>query len=214
MKTPPIPTTLEFDEAGFALVPPGLHATIETSLERSAPPDPDSFPLPTGYTLVQPDPVSLDDFKRLFRAIGDPWIWFGRLTHSDEEILSILTAPTTTLRYLFAPDDLSPVGLFEAQQQGNDTLEVTYFGLVPRATGRKLGPSLMEHGLAAAWHPQITCMWVHTCTFDHPAAVSFYRRQGFVPFRRRVEIAQDPRLTGLLPRHAAPHLPLADFSEP
>jgi GNAT superfamily N-acetyltransferase len=213
MFLPPVPTTLDLDEEGFALVPHGLHATIETSLERNSPPNPDSFPLPAGYTLVQPDPVDLSAFKRLFRTIGDPWLWFGRLTHSDEEILSILTAPTTTLRYLFATDG-APVGLFEAQQEGDDTLQVTYFGLVPHATGMKLGPALMEHGLAQAWHPKIKRMWVHTCTFDHPAALSFYRRQGFTPFQQRVEIGHDPRLTGLLPREAAPHIPLADFSNP
>jgi GNAT superfamily N-acetyltransferase len=208
-----IPQTLTLDEDGFTLVPPGLQAVIETSLERFTAPDPQTNPLPSGHRLLVPNPVDLDVFKGLFRTIGEPWLWYGRLQKSDEAIACILTAPTTTLRYLHDPSG-ALVGLFEAQQQGDDTLEVTYFGLVPAATGKKLGPALMEHGLAEAWHPGITRIWVHTCSFDSPVALSFYRRQGFKPFKQRVEIAHDPRLLGLLPRSAAPHIPLADFSEP
>ncbi|MEM6712711.1 MAG: GNAT family N-acetyltransferase [Pseudomonadota bacterium] len=213
-----IPSNLSLDSEGFAVVPAGCLATVETSLERTTPPKPESYPLPTGFKLVHPNPVDLEDFKSLFRAVGDPWLWFGRLTKSDEDILSILTTPMTTLRYLVHPSD-GLVGLFEAQQQqsetgNNDTLEVTYFGLVPEATGKGLGPSLMEHGLAEAWSPSITSIWLHTCTFDSPAALSFYRRQGFRAFKQRLEIGPDPRLTGTLPRHVAPHIPLGDFSDP
>ena len=213
MADPVPPAALTLDAQGFAVVPAGLHATIETSLERRTPPKPAAYPLPTGYTLVQPDPVDLSSFKQLFRAVGDPWLWHGRLVKSDGEILSILTAPTTTLRYLLDPDR-SPVGLFEGQLHDGDALEVSYFGFVPEAIGKGLGAPLMEHGVDAAWSPAIRRTWLHTCTFDHPAALSFYRRQGFRPFRQRIEVATDPRLTGLLPRHVAPHIPLADFSDP
>ena len=50
--------------------------------------------------------------------------------------------------------------------------------------------------------------WAHTCTLDHPSALSFYKRSGFRPFRRQVEIAEDPRLSGLAPMDAAAHVPL------
>lgn len=198
---------------GFADIPKGLQATIETTLERSTPPNPNDHPLPPGFAFVRPDLEDVDAFKQLYHAVGDPWLWFGRLTKSDEDIRSILTAPTTILRYLLDSAGL-PVGLFEAEQQGEDTLEVVYFGLIPEATGQKLGPAMMEHGVAEAWRPTITRTWLHTCTFDSPAALSFYRRQGFRPVHQRLEIGPDPRLTGGLPRHVAPHIPLADFSDP
>jgi GNAT superfamily N-acetyltransferase len=212
MTNPSLPSTLAL-ENGFAVVPACLLATIETSLERTTPPNTDAFPLPPGHAFVQPDPIDLDDFKRLYRAVGDPWLWFGRLQKSDEAIRSILTAPTTTLRYMLDPSGF-PIGLFEAELQGKETLEVTYFGLVPEATGKKLGPVLMEQGLAAAWTPQTKRTWLHTCTFDSPAALSFYQRQGFKPFRQRLELSPDPRLIGVLPRDLAPQIPLADFSDP
>ncbi|MBV6658766.1 MAG: GNAT family N-acetyltransferase [Devosiaceae bacterium] len=211
--TPPIPKTLTIDDEGFAVVPAGLQATIETSLERTTPPRPDLYPLPAGYKLVHPDPADLSVFKRLYHAVGDPWLWFGRLLKGDDYIRSVMTAPETTLRYLVDPSG-QEVGLVETQKQGMDTLEVTYFGLVPEATGKGLGPAMMEHGVAAAWSADIRRTWLHTCTFDSPFALTFYRRQGFVPYLQRIEIGTDPRLTGALPRTAAPHIPLADFSEP
>jgi hypothetical protein len=73
-----------------------------------------------------------------------PWATPGSgsvgLQKSDEVIRSILTAPTTTLRYLLDPSGL-PIGLFEAEQQETETLEVTYFGLIPEATGKSSVPS-------------------------------------------------------------------------
>jgi hypothetical protein len=48
---------------------------------------------------------------------------------------------------------------------------------------------------------------VHTCTLDHPAALGFYRRHGFTPYRRSLETFPDPRLLGLLPADAAPQVP-------
>jgi hypothetical protein len=32
---------------------------------------------------------------------------------------------------------------------------------------------------------------------DHPNALGFYIRSGFVPFRRQIEVAPDPRLDGI-----------------
>jgi hypothetical protein len=68
----------------------------------------------------------------------------------------------------------------------------------------------MAHALMRAWRAEVTRVWVHTCTLDHPSALGFYRASGFVPFARAVETFPDPRLSGHLPREAAPHVPLLD----
>ena len=65
----------------------------------------------------------------------------------------------------------------------------------------------MNAGLSIAWSRPIRRFWVHTCTLDHPAALAFYQRSGFRPFRRTIEIEDDPRTSGILPRTAAPHAP-------
>jgi hypothetical protein len=51
-------------------------------------------------------------------------------------------------------------------------------------------------------------VWLHTCTFDHPAAVRFYLKSGFKPFKFAIEVTDDPRLRGLLPESAGAHIAL------
>jgi hypothetical protein len=55
----------------------------------------------------------------------------------------------------------------------------------------------MNRALEKVWQRPISRFWVHTCTLDHPNALAFYMRSGFVPFRRQIEIAPDPRLQGV-----------------
>jgi len=66
----------------------------------------------------------------------------------------------------------------------------------------------MAQALALGWRKDVSRLWVHTCTLDHPSALGFYRAQGFVPFARAVETFADPRLAGILPPDAAPQIPL------
>jgi hypothetical protein len=51
-------------------------------------------------------------------------------------------------------------------------------------------------------------VWVHTCTLDHPGALGFYRKNGFIPFARAIETFADPRVAGILPATVAPHIPM------
>jgi hypothetical protein len=67
---------------------------------------------------------------------------------------------------------------------------------------------MMNRAIEIAWLRSIRRLWLHTCTLDHPGALAFYVRSGFVPFRRQIEVADDPRGTGLLPRTAAPRAPM------
>ena len=76
------------------------------------------------------------------------------------------------------------------------------------ARGRGLGRALMTRAIEEAWARPIARFWVHTCTLDSPAALGFYRRSGFTPVFQQIEIAPDPRLTGILPRNAASHIPV------
>jgi GNAT superfamily N-acetyltransferase len=68
----------------------------------------------------------------------------------------------------------------------------------------------MRHALTLAWSRPIKRLWLHTCSFDHPAALPFYQRAGFHPFRRQIEIADDPRLDGSAPRGVAKHVPVIE----
>ena len=87
------------------------------------------------------------------------------------------------------------------------------FGVVPEATGTGAARALMDAALAETMRPGIGRVWLHTCTFDHPAAVRFYRARGFRGYKFAIEVSDDPRLTGHLRRDAAPHVALIDPAE-
>jgi hypothetical protein len=48
----------------------------------------------------------------------------------------------------------------------------------------------MNRAIERAWSRPIRRFWAHTCTLDHPSALGFYKRSGFRPFRRQVEIVK------------------------
>jgi GNAT superfamily N-acetyltransferase len=86
--------------------------------------------------------------------------------------------------------------------------ELAFVGLVPDLAGQGHGRWLLAEALRLAWRDGISRVHVHTCTLDHPAALTAYRRAGFVPIKRAIETFPDPRLTGLLSLDCAPHWPL------
>jgi GNAT superfamily N-acetyltransferase len=87
--------------------------------------------------------------------------------------------------------------------------ELAFFGLVPEAISKGWGSALMNEALRRAWEKPIERLWVHTCHYDHPKALGFYKASGFKPFQNMIELHDDPRLSGHLPLTCAPHVPLA-----
>lgn len=187
-------------------VPLGHVATIVTSLEMHARPLPQPLP-PSELRLVrwsQPQPAR---YRALFRRIGEPWLWFTRLTMPDAQLAAILDDSGTEI---FAVEDRDgiEIGLLELNFRTRPECELAFFGLVPELARRGHGRWLMTHALNLAWRPGVDLVWVHTCTLDHPSALGFYRAQGFEAVERGIEVFPDPRLRGYLSENAAPHVPI------
>lgn len=187
-------------------VPDGQIATIVTSLhmlERPRPRPMAASPLRLDRWR-EPAP---DRYRTLFRRVGEPWLWFSRLVMDDAALTAIIHAPAVEI---YAVTDARGIelGMLELDFREAAMAEISFFGLVPELTGKGEGRWLMAQTLALAWRKGVDRVWVHTCTLDHPKALNFYRAQGFVPYARAVEIFADPRLAGLLPAEAAPHVPL------
>lgn len=192
---------------GFSPVPPGKVATIVTHLEMTARPAPAPVPELPSLVLDRVRAPDLAQYRQVFLDVGGrDWLWCSRLLLDDAALAAILNDDAVELFYL--RDGAAVVGLLELDFRETGACELAFLGLVPAWVGRGAGRYLMNIALTRAWTRPITRMHVHTCTLDHPGAVAFYRRAGFVPVRQEVEVFDDPRLGGILPPDAAPHIPV------
>ena len=182
---------------------PGQLANVVTCLEMNAPPPGITAP---GLELQRFAGADTDAFRALFTRIGHDWMWFSRLIMAEAQLRAILGDPAVESYALI--ENGAAVGLLELDFRTAGECELAFFGLVPEAIGSGLGRKLMNEAIARAWAQPVTRLWVHTCSFDHPAAFGFYQRSGFRPYATMVEVHDDPRLTGHLPESAAPHVPL------
>ena len=190
---------------GYTDLPPGKIAAVVTYLEMRTPPPP-LAPTTSECEVRRVLCPDLDWYRRLYRKVGEPWLWFSRLRMSDQELRSILHDPAVDVFALsFAGEDQ---GLLEFDRRHMPEIELTFFGVSPEIIGKGAGRALLAFALPLEWEHKPTRIWVHTCTSDHPSALAFYRKYGFVPYKRAIEISADPRLTGDVPRESAPHLPI------
>jgi GNAT superfamily N-acetyltransferase len=193
---------------GYSAVPKGKLANVVTCLEMVERPVPTAAPHIAGALLERMAAPDLKTYRKLFRLIGEDWMWVSRLVMSDEELLAIINDPLVEVYILLT--DGQAAGLLELDFREKNQCELAFFGVVKDAIGTGAGRYLMSQALSIAWAHPIQRLWVHTCHFDHPNALPFYRRSGFKPFAVMVEVTDDPRLTGVFPRTAAPHIPILE----
>ena len=192
----------------FSDVPAGKIAAVVTSLQMFAAPPLRFERRDLALTLDHVPRPDLAWFRELFRSVGENWIWFSRLAMTDGELAAIIHDPQVEVYVLRS--DGTEAGLLELDFRTPNECELSFFGVTQPFIGGGAGRFLMNRALERAWSRPIRRFWVHTCTFDHQDALAFYVRSGFHPFRIQVEICDDPRLTGLAPRDAAPHVPLIE----
>lgn len=189
---------------GYHDVAPGKLATVVTHLEMTAPAPLREVARPDGVTFA-PFPRDLMAYRALFRRIGQEWLWFGRLVDSESNVNTTLHDPKVALYTL--QKDGQPEALLELDFRVTGACELAYFGLTPALIGTGAGAYLMDRAISLAWSQAITRFHVHTCTLDSPQALAFYVRSGFTPYKRQVEIADDPRLIGIYEPGVAPGMP-------
>ncbi|WP_296574727.1 N-acetyltransferase [Phreatobacter sp.] len=194
-------TQLNLD--GYTELPAGKIAAVVTYLDmRARPAAPVAEPLPL-RPVARPD---LAWYRTFYADIGLDWLWTSRLLMDDAALGAILHHPGNAL--FVADGAAGEIGIVEIDRRNPEDVEIAFFGLMPGATGQGLGPRMMAAALAEAWQPDTRRVWLHTCTLDHPGALTFYRRCGFAPHKRAIEVMDDPRLSGVIPREAAPRIPL------
>jgi len=193
---------------GYSDVPRGKIATVVTCLQMLAPMPIRAERADVPWRLRRVASPDTGWYRELFGRIGEPWLWFSRLVMPRASLEAILNDPAVEVYALSANG--RDEGLLELDFRETANCELAFFGLTNAMQGRGAGRWLMNRAGEFAWAHPIKRFWVHTCTLDHPDALSFYLRSGFEAYDRRIEIADDPRLTGIAPRSAGPHVPIID----
>ncbi|HRJ70001.1 MAG TPA: GNAT family N-acetyltransferase [Beijerinckiaceae bacterium] len=198
--------TLAASLDGITDIPAGHVATIKTYLAMpERPTDTGSTPLDRPL-LERLRGAQHARYRSIFATLGRRWLWWSRLQLSAGDLAAVLDDPSVEAYAVVA--DGADAGLMEFDFREPGRADLAFLGLFEGHTGQGTGTALMAIALSALWRAGVSTVTVNTCTFDHPAALAFYRRSGFSVVKQAVEIVPDPRLAGLLPRDAAPHVPL------
>jgi GNAT superfamily N-acetyltransferase len=158
------------------------------------------------FSLIPHAKPDLNWYLALYRHVGASWLWSWRLALSRDDLSRIVHDPRVdifSLRYRGSDE-----GLHELDFRDDKECELKLLGVSTALIGTGGARWLMSHALRIAWSKSINRMWLHTCSMDHPAALNFYIQSGFAPYRRYVEIADDPRTIGLLPAVSGAHVPM------
>ena len=189
----------------YEAVAGGELAAVVTYLEMRSPPEHQI--LSSQLSLKRIDVPQPGEYRELFRRVGGPWLWFSRLVMDDAHLASIIQHPKVELDAVLDEAERE-VGMIELDFREPRECELSFVGLVPELSGKGHGRWLLAEAVRRAWREGVDRVHVHTCSLDHPAALSAYRRAGFTPFRRAIERFPDPRLLGILPEECAPQIPL------
>jgi GNAT superfamily N-acetyltransferase len=190
-------------------LPNGCIAAVVTHLEMTARPSGRQPPPPpprAGLILRQVQEPSPDWYLRLYRAVGEEWLWATRLFLAEKDLVAIIQHPEVAIYAIC--DGQREIGIVELDWREAPDCEVVFFGLVADTLGQGLGRWAMAEVQRLAFGNGARRLWLHTCTLDHPGAVQFYQAQGFRAFKREIEIMEDPRLAGLTRREAGAYHPI------
>ena len=191
---------------GFYDMPPEKLATIVTSLEMFSKPEQHPREEKSGWSLTYVENPDVEWYRTLYRNIGQEWLWFSRAIMPTEELAVIIGNPKVEIRALEVNGKAA--GLLELDYRSDGECELAFLGVTKEFLGQGAGKWLMNHAIDLAWSNSINRLWIHTCTLDHPRALPFYIKSGFIPYERQLEIADDPRISGLFPRDSAAYFPM------
>jgi GNAT superfamily N-acetyltransferase len=139
-------------------------------------------PAPMGLR-VGPERIARERLNRatyldLYRRVGEPLRWDQRLRMPDAKLVALLDGGSLNI-YVLRNGQEQALGFCEFDRREFPDIELKNFGLVADAQGRGLGLWLLSVALREEWISGPTRIWLHTDTWDHPAAIRVYERAGF-----------------------------------
>lgn len=132
--------------------------------------------------VLEVDSPSVDYYRFLYDAVGRDYRWLSRRKMSDEELASVIQHAETRMFVLHV--DAAPAGFAELDCRDELDIELVQFGLLREYHGRGLGTWFLNWVIREVWSHNPERFWLHTCTFDHPAALKLYQKSGFQIFKK------------------------------
>ena len=159
-----------------------------TYLELRVRPAP--VPARSGAERIGVERLTLEDYLGLYRRVGGPVRWDQRLRMPVAELEALLQSDRLRIHVLRDGNGVA-LGFCEFDRGAFPEIELKNFGLDPEAQGHGLGSWLLATALEREWHAGPNRIWLHTDTWDHPAARLLYERAGFRVFDVRHEAVDD-----------------------
>jgi ribosomal protein S18 acetylase RimI-like enzyme len=139
-----------------------------------------------GAECIVREHLALGEYLALYRNVGESLRWDQRLRMPEEDLAALLEGGSLTI-YVLRDGHGHALGFCEFDRHAFPEVELKNFGLIPGAQGRGLGPWLLSVALREEWTTIPTRIWLHTDTWDHPAAIRVYERAGFRVYAVRDE---------------------------
>lgn len=127
---------------------------------------------------------SVEYYRPLYNAVGEEYRWLSRRKLTDSELASIIQDPLDEFHVLQVAG--VDAGIAELDLRHAGQIEIVQFGLLPAYIGQGLGKWFLDQIVQYCWNREPDRVWLHTCTFDHPAALPNYQRAGFCLYKTEV----------------------------
>jgi len=121
----------------------------------------------------------------LLSRVGAAYDWnSGRRSAAEWEAW---LAENPSRRYALLLVEGEPAGIVVYDPHPGREVEIKSFGLLPEWVGKGLGGYALTLAIERAWslQPEVTRVWLHTSSKDHPRALPNYHRRGFSTFATR-----------------------------
>lgn len=140
-------------------------------------------PMPRdGLTVIHVPSPSVPYYRSLYDAVGKEFYWLSRRKMTDEALAAILSDARNEMYVLHVAGRTA--GFAELDRRQPDEIELTQFGLTREFIGQGLGKWFLQWAVDKAWSYGPKRFWLHTCTFDHKAALPNYTKAGFNLFKQ------------------------------
>ena len=162
--------------------------------------------------------LTAEEYRLFYNGVGGPWRWVDRNLMADDDLIAVIHDPRVEVHALQFGEQAAGYIELDGRQPGE--VEIAYFGLFPEFFGRGVGSLFLAFGIRRAWRMLEPCatetddrhaamsqssragqrrprVWVHTCDWDHPAALGVYQKAGFELYDERcIEQRLPPSIAG------------------